>query len=92
MKKLTTKQQQLLSFIIKYQNEQNKIPSLQEMADHLGNISTAGISHKLSALARKKILVRETMYKILAVTVPSAPIAKVEENMQQGVGMERPLP
>jgi|WetSurSiteA1Bulk_404760.scaffolds.fasta_scaffold71219_2 SOS-response transcriptional repressor LexA len=88
--KITKKQQDILDFIKDYQEKNKTVPTLVEMASKFG-VTIAAIQHRITALTRKRVLLRENIYKISATTVPSAPIAKVEEQMQSGVGMERPL-
>jgi SOS-response transcriptional repressor LexA len=65
MKDLTTRQRKLLDFIIKYQTEKSVIPSLPTMAQEL-HVSISRIQHIISALTRKKFLVRKNIYEILS--------------------------
>jgi SOS-response transcriptional repressor LexA len=65
MKNLTDRQKQLKDFIVAYQEQNQKIPTLQTMAGSLG-VSVARIQHIIGALKRKKFLVRENIYKILS--------------------------
>jgi hypothetical protein len=64
-KSLSPRQQELLSFIEKYQNENNKIPTLLSMAIEL-KVSIPRIQQIISSLTRKKAIVRKNIYEISA--------------------------
>lgn len=61
---LTVKQREIIKFILKYQNENNKIPTLIEMAKTFG-VSITAIQCRIDSLTRKKYLLKENIYKIL---------------------------
>jgi DNA-binding transcriptional regulator YhcF (GntR family) len=90
MKNLTPRQNQLKEFIIAYQYQNQKIPTLQTMAGSLG-VSVARIQHIISALTRKHAIVRENIYKISATTSAGALPEKNEVIGNTGEELGRPL-
>lgn len=55
MRKLTAKQEEILSYINSYINENMQMPTLEELADHFA-ISPAGAHYHLLAMQKKGIL------------------------------------
>jgi repressor LexA len=56
MKELTARQQEILDFIARYQEEHGYSPTYQEMADHFGMASKFGIVRHVEALIKKGYL------------------------------------
>ncbi len=82
MKELTSRQQQLLTFIGEHLAEVGYPPTIREMADHMGIRSTNGVSDHLKALERKGYIARERNAKSRALSLVSAtPAPKAEDEL-----------
>ena len=59
---ITTKQQELLSYLEKTLQDSNDAPSLQQIADDLNIVNRSTIAHRLKELERKGYIKREGRY------------------------------
>ena len=62
-KKITTRQQELLTFITEYQEACEVLPTLATMA-RVMNITVGAVSNKIEALIKKGVLERRSLYTI----------------------------
>jgi len=56
---LTARQQQVLDFLIKFQKENQNSPSLREIMDYFGFVSTNASTTHLNALEKKGYITRK---------------------------------
>ena len=89
-RELTIKQKEILEFIDTYQKEHKVIPTLVEMSQKFG-VSIAAIQHRLSALMRKKVLVRKNIFEISASSDVGALPERREEIGNSGARPDMPL-
>jgi len=71
MQPLTERQQQVLSFITSYIDNNGYPPSQREIASHLGISGTPPVIKHLDALAKKGFLKRDSSSRSIAVTAPA---------------------
>lgn len=60
---LTDRQKELLDLIKEHQKTYNTVPTLVELASKM-KITVAGVSQKIEALTRKKVIERKNIYII----------------------------
>lgn len=70
MNPLTDRQQQVLSFVTSYIDNNGYPPSQREIANHLGISSNLGVMKHLDALEKKGYLRRDSSSRSIALTAP----------------------
>jgi repressor LexA len=77
MQSLTDRQQQVLSFITSYIDNNGYPPSQREIAGHISVSSTLAVMKHLDALEKKGYLKRESTSRAIALTTPTTETASL---------------